>query len=145
MSEELIIRKATHKDKVAIMSLVTAFYGESAPEMVIWWGNNYNQISDKPLIAQLDNEVIAYIASSTDYESNSVYIGDLYVKPSFRKKGIATKLVQEVEIIAENTHRKLRVDVRKVDQEARKLYKRLGFTLLEEKNKESLKLIKNTK
>lgn len=142
---KFIIRRATINDKKEVLELVGLFYGESAPEMLSWWKENFDNIKDKPLIAVSGKEIVAYVACSTDYEPGTWYIGDLYVKPNFRKQGIATGLLIETERDAKELGLKMRVDNRKIDKEANSLYTKLGFRLLGEKNSESLKLVKETK
>ena len=69
---------------------------------------------------------------------------DLYVSPKYRGRKIASKLIQHINKLRKKLRKKyLRVDVRKKDLPARKLYKKLGFIILESKDEsDSFRLIK---
>lgn len=116
-------------------------YSKSSPEMIKSWTDDYKKMMQGALVAEEVNRVVAYTAISQ--EKNSIYIEDLYVLPRYRKRGIATRLLATVELIKNKLNKKhLRVDVRKKDLPAKKLYNKLGFKFLEPKNKNSMKLLK---
>lgn len=79
--------------------------------------NPYNKI----LIFELD-EVVAFIDYSIIYEN--IEINYIYVKETYRRKGIATKLLNY--IIDRNTT----LEVNILNKEAINLYKKLGFQIV---------------
>lgn len=135
------IRNARLEDKEQVMKLVRGLYGRSAREMIEKWDKEYQRHIGGTFIAETNQKVVGYVTFGI--EDDSVYIGDLYVSPKYRRKGIANSLIQVVEKARENLNKKyLRVDVRKKDRPARRLYEKLGFNFLELKGESSLKLRK---
>lgn len=84
------------------------------------------------LVAEVNNEVVgalaAYELKKFEQERSEIYIYDLGVKVNFRNKGIATSLINELKIIAQN--RKawvLYVQADYIDEPAVNLYTKLGI------------------
>ncbi len=75
-------------------------------------------------------EIIGYTSYSIIYYSwvgKSLYLDDLYVRPSFRGKGIGKKLMNTVFEIAEKEKcNRVRWQVSKWNSEAIKFYKKIG-------------------
>lgn len=139
------IRQAKLEDKEQLLKLVKGLYSRSAPKMIEEWKRYYSRMINgnlsETLIVEDDKNIVAYICFS--YRKNSIFIGDLYVLPRHRGKGIAMKLLRKVESIKKKQKLKnLLVTVRKKDRAARKLYNKLGFKILEAKNEYSWRLVK---
>jgi len=130
------IKQARLEDKKSVLKLVNQLYSRSSPKIVEKWKKDYPNIIGGTFLAEIKKEIVGYIAFGL--KDDSVYIGDLYVLPKFRRQKIATKLINFVNKVKKNLNKKsLLVDVRKKDYNAQKLYKKIGFNLL--KNNESNK------
>ena len=131
------IRTAEKKDFEEVINLVRKLYGEKNLKKIHKnWGKEYLKLLKDIFVLKEDNKIVAYI--SIDKNENSIYIADLYVLSEYRRKRIATKLIDYVEQIRRKNHKKyLRVDVRRKDKLAVKFYKKLNFVILEpiDKNK----------
>lgn len=111
---DFILREATPNDMPALLALIKELATfEKAPEAVT------NTVADmfkdgfgphpviKAWLAWHDTEAVAmavvYIRYST-WRGKGLYLEDLYVKPAYRGKGIAQRLVQKVKEEAERLH-----------------------------------------
>lgn len=125
------IRQTKLGDKKEFMKLVKGLYNKSCPEIVKKWENSFNKMFKSAIVAEEKNEIAGYIAFGV--RKNSLYIGDLYVIPKFRRKRIATKLINFIDSIKRNLNKKyLLLDVKKKNYNARKFYKKIGFEILGE-------------
>ena len=99
-----------------------------------WYPNLINKNNNQLFIAVNDNEIVGYIYVKilTSNDSPEIYyeasISGIYVKESFRKQGIATKLINEAKNWCINkgvTY--LKLNVLEGNIAALNLYKKLGF------------------
>jgi len=136
------IRNITLKDKKEVMKLIKELYEKNNPKGVSNWNKNYKKFISDTFLMEDKKKVVGYV--SIDIRKNSIYIADLYIIPKYRKKGIATKFVKHIQNLRKKLNKRyLRVDVRRKDKPAVKLYKKLGFIILESKNiNKSWRLIK---
>lgn len=136
------IRNITLKDKKEVMKLIKELYEKNNPKGVSNWNKNYKKFISDTFLMEDKKKVVGYV--SIDIRENSIYIADLYIIPKYRKKGIATKFVKHIQNLRKKLNKRyLRVDVRRKDKPAVKLYKKLGFIILESKNiNKSWRLIK---
>ena len=128
------IRPATEDDHDALRKLWEAFESEQggAP----WWLEPWQEAWDaleasmhhgRVLVAEVDGEVVAY-ASARLRDPRIVHLGDLYVAPHARRRGIATALIREVAAWArERDAQALTLSVDVGNAAGRALYRRLGF------------------
>lgn len=134
------IRQAKIEDKDKIMKLVRLLYRASS-KAIKRTEKKYSKSYQGFFVMEDKNKIVAYIAFGT--KGNSIYIGDLYVLPKYRKKKIGTVLIKLAERVQKKLKKKyLRVDVRKKDKPAIKLYNKLGFKFWKAKGKRSMKLRK---
>lgn len=85
--------------------------------------NDLNDENYIYLVARKDNEIIGYIATSKVIDT--VDILSIVIKEEYKKRGIATKLLQfifELENIS-----KVMLEVRRSNIPAQRLYEKLGF------------------
>jgi len=99
-----------------------------------WYPNLINKNNNQLFIAVNDNEIVGYIYVKilTSNDSPEIYyeasISGIYVKESFRKQGIGTKLINEAKKWCINkgvTY--LKLNVLEGNIAALNLYKKLGF------------------
>ena len=99
-----------------------------------WYPNLIDKNNNQLFIAVNDNEIVGYIYVKilTSNDSPEIYyeasISGIYVKESFRKQGIATKLINEAKKWCINkgvTY--LKLNVLEGNIAALNLYKKLGF------------------
>ena len=133
------IRKANLKDKKQFLKLVRYLYAKSSPKNYREWKRQYEDMFKIALISEANKKIIAFITFVL--QKDSIYICDLYVLPKYRKKGVATSLLKKVDKIRKNLGKKyLKVNNRKKDMSAFKLYTKFGFKITNEKK--SIKLRK---
>ena len=78
------------------------------------------------LVAEEDGEVAGYVGSQTVMDESDMM--NVAVRPDYRRKGIAEKLVMElVEALKKRDSRCLTLEVRASNEPARALYEKLGF------------------
>jgi predicted GNAT family N-acyltransferase len=143
LEEKNMIRAATLLDISAITLLKLKMFKEVRMEHILrddfiqevekTYEELYERDKAKHFVIEHDNEIIAcagaFIKEDIPYcfykEAQYGFVGDVYVKPQFRKQGYARKLTNEVlEWFAKkeiNTIRLLASD------NARKLYQSIGF------------------
>jgi len=88
---------------------------------------NYNSLS---LVAKINSETVGFIIGMIHIERNSLvgHILTIDVLPKYRRKGIAQRLLQEIEkIFAEKNVKTCRLEVREDNVAALRLYERLGY------------------
>ena len=88
---------------------------------------DYNAIG---LVARINSEIAGFIIGRIDVERNvtSGHILTLDVLPSYRRKGIAQRLLLEIEtIFKERGIKESRLEVREGNVAALNLYQRLGY------------------
>jgi [ribosomal protein S18]-alanine N-acetyltransferase len=87
---------------------------------------DYNTIS---LEAKADSETAGFIIAQIEYEDREFgHIVTLNVAPNYRKKGVATKLLTEVEgYLKQRGVSECRLEVREDNHAAIKLYHKLGY------------------
>ena len=88
---------------------------------------NYNSLS---LVAKINSETVGFIIGMMHIERNSLvgHILTIDVLPKYRRKGIAQRLLQEIEkIFAEKNVKTCRLEVREDNVAALRLYERLGY------------------
>lgn len=135
------IRKARTDETENIMDLVRRLYSKSAKDYVKYWNENKNKLIKLTYLVDLNKKIVGYILLQKN--KDSIYISDLYIILKYRKKGFATKLIKIAEKIRKKFGKKyLRVDVRKKDNVAVKLYERNGFKIWKLKGENSLRLRK---
>ncbi len=78
-------------------------------------------------IVALDNETVtAYAGMHVTY--GEYYINNIAVKPEYRKKGIATRLLEIlIDIVSECKGEFITLEVRKSNESAIKLYEKMSF------------------
>lgn len=88
---------------------------------------DYNSVN---LVAKLNGEIVAFVIGMIYPERNTStgHILTIDVLPSHRRKGIALKLLQEIEkIFREKGVKSCHLEVREDNTAALKLYQRLGY------------------
>jgi [ribosomal protein S18]-alanine N-acetyltransferase len=89
--------------------------------------SDYNTIS---LIAKLENEIAGFILAQIEIENDTLFghIITINVVPAFRKKGIGSKMMQEMEaILKQKGISECHLEVREDNSPALKLYQNSGY------------------
>jgi ribosomal protein S18 acetylase RimI-like enzyme len=80
------------------------------------------------LIAEEGKEIIGYLACDFVTNSRLLYIGDIFVKREFRKKGIGKILINGAKSIAKaRKFKKIRLGVNLKNKSAILFYRKIGF------------------
>ncbi len=86
----------------------------------------YEKYGDTFLVAEQGGTVLGYIAGITSWKEG--HIVSLAVLPSWRNKGIATELVEELcNVFRNHSKRRVKLEVRVNNRAAINLYGKLGF------------------
>ena len=87
---------------------------------------DYNTIA---LVAKVNTEVAGFVIIQIEMDNNEFgHIITLNIAPSFRHKGIATKLMQEIEsLLKQRGVSECHLEVREDNNAAIKLYQKLGY------------------
>lgn len=83
------------------------------------------------LVAELDGEVIGHLGAWL--RARHVHITTLAVARAHRRRGVATALVEEIISSQKELRREVRLEVRKSNTVAQKLYRNLGFQEVDRK------------
>jgi len=143
VAQRMILRTATSADAPLLTRLAfelaestnqTEQISASAWEMKRYGGAE--ELPFRALIAECDGQTVGY-ALFFDYYSTwhgpGFYLEDLYVRPNFRRRGIARALLGRVAAIAESDKRNfIRWAVLHCNQPALNLYRSSGASILEE-------------
>jgi ribosomal-protein-alanine acetyltransferase len=97
-----------------------------AKQQIAYLLTDYNTIA---LQAKADMEIAGFIIAQIEYEDREFgHIITLNVAPNYRKKGVATKLLAEVEsFLKQRGVSECRLEVREDNHAAIKLYNKLGY------------------
>ena len=88
---------------------------------------DYNTIA---LVAKANSDIAGFIITQVEVEENTEFghIITINVPPNYRRKGIATKLLQEIEtLLKQKGISECRLEVREDNHPAIKLYQTLGY------------------
>jgi len=153
MFASLIIRSATTRDRpqsrAAIIDLqdherrlhATRMPGEQIADAYLDWMLEQVQVEGLCLVAEGDGEFCGFVAgwvensdaiAETPDSQRFGYISDIWVMPPFRGHGIATRLLQEIELRLRRTGvTRVRINVLAANASARAAYERAGFAVYE--------------
>lgn len=131
---KVIIRKATEKDFLAILSLIKELADfEKSPEKVT---NSIEQMrSEKDFfqcyVAESDNKEVVGMAvfffTYSTWVGKSLYLDDLYIKEAYRGKKIGTKLLKKIfEIAKKENCKRVSCLVSTWNSPAVEMYKKCG-------------------
>lgn len=127
--EDLNIRKATIEDIVELKKLETKCFDERIRENFSFVLENKNYLY---LVAFFNENIVAYAGASISYEQGELL--SICVDSSYRKQGLATKILKELFFILKHTGvLKIFLEVNKNNTPALNLYKKIGFEFLSER------------
>ena len=134
----LTVRAATHEDVPELVALMREFYAESGYELdVSEAAGSFRTLIEQPALggvwlADIEGRGAGYVVLSVRYAMEfgalSAYIDDLFVKPAFRRRGVATALLDA--LFAACTARgcaSIHVEVGAANRPALALYSRFGL------------------
>ena len=96
-------------------------------QQIAYFLTDYNTVA---LVAKADGDIAGFVIAQVDIEDNTLYghIITLNVAPHFRRKGIATKLLKEIEaILKQKGIGESHLEVREDNNAAIKLYQNMGY------------------
>lgn len=127
--ENLNIRKATIEDIVELKKLEAKCFDERIRENFSFVLENKNYLY---LVAFFNKNIVAYAGTSISYEQGELL--SICVDSSYRKQGLATKILKELFFILKHTGvLKIFLEVNKNNTPALNLYKKIGFEFLSER------------
>jgi len=134
---EITIRKASEKDFFAILSLIKELATfEKSPEKVM---NTVEQMKKEKdffqcFVAETEEREIVgialYFIAYYTWIGKSLYLDDLYVKESFRKQKIGTRLLKKIfEIAKKENCKRVRWQVLNWNKSAIDMYRKIGANI----------------
>jgi ribosomal-protein-alanine acetyltransferase len=126
---EVKIETATIKLLDKLYELETTCFDQEAftRRQIAYLLTDYNTVA---LIAKINGEVQGFIIVQAEIENDALYghIITINVSSNCRRKGIATKLLTETELILKQRGiNEIRLEVREDNNSAIKLYQKVGF------------------
>ena len=80
-------------------------------------------------VADYENDVVAFLSIEVYRDEDHIYLDDLSVAEEYRNRGIGTKLIHAAEKYAEEIGiTKIAFHVEKANEDAYRLYSRLGYS-----------------
>lgn len=140
-----MFKKIDKYDKEIFISLAKEFYSSSAvlhPIPDNHFSHTFKELTSSNTYAECflfySNSIeigYALIAKTFSQEAGGLvlWIEELYVKPEFQGKGIATKFIKFLEKTKPNNVKRIRLEVEPDNGDAIALYKKLGFEPLKYK------------
>ena len=99
----------------------------------------FSEGDDLIYVAELENEVVAFLSIEVYREDGYIYLDDFSVTAACRNQGIGTKLVSLAEDYAESTGiPAIVLHVEKTNKSAHQLYRKLGYADHEDQGKRIL-------
>lgn len=134
---EIVIRRAKTQDTGALFEMNETFNGKGVTSLDRLKTSILSLEQELTLIAEVDGKAAGFccgqIVWSMSYSDASGEITELYVDESYRRMGIASKMVASMEDVLTNRGVKsFRVCTNINNANARALYSRLGYTLSNE-------------
>lgn len=122
---------STHPDFIELVKLLDADLAERDGEFHAFY-DQFNSIQGiKYVVLAYDNEKPLGCGAIKEYEADTMEIKRMYVPPESRNKGIATKILSELEKWAsELSYAKCILETGKGQPEAIGLYKKNGYRLI---------------
>jgi ribosomal protein S18 acetylase RimI-like enzyme len=106
----------------------------------------FNEFVESPnliiFVVEENKKLIAYINSKIhkSFWSKRGYIDDLFVLKTYRKKGVATKLINEfIKFLEDKKINELQLSVSIKNKKAIELYEKLGFEIISKTMRKKLK------
>lgn len=143
------MRKATQNDLELFLALMTEFYAESGYELDrASTTQAFQTILEQPNLGQIwfiqdgtkdVGHVLVTFKFAMEYAGTIACIDDLFVLQAHRNRGLSTVALEEIrEHCKQNQLRGMTVEVANDNMPAKKVYRRIGFKTLE--NRELLGL-----
>ena len=119
------IRRASEGDLDAIYEIEVLSFRSPYPKALLdFYLTLYNDLF---LIAEIEGRVVGYIIGAIRHRIIG-HILSIAVHPNFRRKGIGSKLLMEEELLMRRRGVKIiRLEVRKSNEPAIKMYSKLGY------------------
>jgi len=128
---ELKIETATIKQLDELLKIEEDCFDQEAftKQQIAYLLSDFNTIA---LIAKSTNDTAGFVIAQIEVEENTEYghIVTINAAPSFRRKGVATKLLQEIEsFLKQRSITQIRLEVREDNNPALKLYNKLDYKI----------------
>jgi ribosomal-protein-alanine N-acetyltransferase len=126
---EVKIETATTKLLDKLFEIEEQCFNEEAftKQQIAYFLTDYNTVA---LVAKINSDVAGFVIAQVDIEESTLYghIITLNVPPHFRRKGIATRLLKEIEeILKQKGIGESHLEVREDNSAAIKLYQNMGY------------------
>jgi [ribosomal protein S18]-alanine N-acetyltransferase len=126
---EIRIETANFKQLDKLYEIEEQCFNEEAfsRQQIAYLLTDYNTIA---LAAKNNADIAGFIIAQIEVEDNTEFghIVTLNIPPNFRKKGVATKLLQEIQsLLKKRGINECRLEVREDNHAAIKLYQKLGY------------------
>jgi GNAT superfamily N-acetyltransferase len=128
---KLIRTSSDNEDFIALVRSLDIYLAEKDGKEHAFYAQ-YNKLDKiKHVVVAYENEKAVGCGAMKEYEPGSMEIKRMYTSPESRGKGIATKILTELENwAAELSYKKCVLETGKRQSEAIELYKKSGYTLI---------------
>lgn len=133
--QEFTLRKATNNDsdffyqvkKTVLKKYIEEIWGWNEDFQIQFHKENFHV--DETQIVIVDENNAGTVEVKEDAER--IFISSLYILPQYQHNGIGTAICNDYICKAEREKKRIELEVLKINIDAQRLYKRLGFTLTE--------------
>jgi GNAT superfamily N-acetyltransferase len=134
MEDKITIIKTTSEniDFVTLVAALDKSLWERYPELKSnYWGNNILEINPNVIVIHLDGKAVA-CGCFKKYDKEAIEIKRMFVLPEGRGKGLAIRILQELELWAAELGYSFSVlETLSKQQEAIGLYQKVGYAIVD--------------
>ena len=113
--------------KIVLKSYIEKIWGWDEDFQIQFHQQNFHV--DETKIIKI-NEAAAGVVEIKE-DAHKIFISSLYLLPQYQNKGIGSSIIQQLITKATVENKRVELEVLKINTEAQKLYKKLGFVLIE--------------
>jgi ribosomal protein S18 acetylase RimI-like enzyme len=133
--QQYYLEKATINDsgffyqvkKTVLKSYIEQIWGWDEDFQIQFHQQNFHV--DETCIIKINEIAVGTVEIKED--EYKIFISSLYLLPQYQNKGIGSSIIQQLIAKATKENKRVELEVLKINTEAQKLYKKLGFVLTE--------------
>lgn len=129
---EIIKTNSENPDFIDLIASLDKSLWDRYPELETnYWGNNIIEFNPNVIVVYLENKAIA-CGCFKKYDKNTIELKRMFVSPEARGRGLAKKIIEELEIWAHELGFSFSVlETLYKQREAISLYRKVGYTIVD--------------
>lgn len=129
---EIIKTNSENPDFIDLIASLDKSLWDCYPELETnYWGNNIIEFNPNVIVVYLENKAIA-CGCFKKYDKNTIELKRMFVSPEARGRGLAKKIIEELEIWAHELGFSFSVlETLYKQREAISLYQKVGYTIVD--------------